>query len=1440
MLNYFILVLGIIIPITLLLLLYVIRLARKRALVPSEKSKADRLQRIFSDLSQSFHSAVANLENSLKSRLGRYRIPLVLLVGNDNANKSDLITYSGIERARSIDLRSEKGVGVGWNYFKRGLVLDVSAECFGEVGDRSNRLWQKLLQLIEKYRLKRPIDGIILTISAEEMLDAENCSTEKMHQIGEAACYALRQAQTRFGLRFPVYVVITRSECIPGFNEFVRALPTNLRDGIVGWSNPNELDLGYQSRWIAEALSETAQSIATIQAELLAEDRASIEETAAFVLFPRQIFVMQQALQAYLDKVFSASAFHENLFFRGLYFTGDINPLLQASAIENPEAIVLANADNRLEELPQPAAWAHDFVFVKDLFELKIFAEFGLARTSHEASSRRNRKVKALWWGTVTIALLWVATLFIQTYKIESTIQTYQELMGVIVEAVEDREAVTRANHQLDTTWYKRKTTLMLEKVSNLGSGNLWVFGMPGSLPIFTSLHDDMRKVIEAGFQGIVFNTVRQGLNIKVSELTGVKIKGETSEFLVQGDMFSSATGAANQCTDFLNGGADIAPTNMTLANFPGFELLVSRLSEITTLEKNLAAFNRLRDGQAEAKDLSELLSYTWDIQLPRRILGAGQHTHLFKQKLFFSTVLPDEVLKANADCSLLKSIDLIGENFFKKNIVLRAAKDILARTDAQAVRGPGEAVNPFEKSLLGQIDSLEQMLARTESGWLAAGESELGSQYEAMLNAVSASPSLGPKVSEKMREKISAQIETLQNDLSALSSPELGKLLIRNENKSFSIAPAWVGFRTSLGLFLNQQFMADSEGGSLETRIDPRTVVRWNVKHLEEAIAMAGEQRRFLKENTAKFPLIFQDKLTVIANRRLGVRMTDLVAKAQSLAAELGSAKIEGVETNQSLQNNEFDKNGGQLLRLLMLFKEIGATETHEDLTGLLKRDALRSLVAIKQKLDNSEFYSIRDGNFSWWQGGLNPALGAFRVQDPQELAGLLGYQQAQIESLAAISVPLLAFIDSTGIKLDGQALSAARSMRMVVRELERFKTKAPQGSIAELEAFIRSDLVEIDGQNCIEKLSSKMGQSRNPDFFKERLSSIRQGLYSRCAEIAISDVRQFFLAMGKKFEVLKGRFPFGPAQGGRGEAAFDDVVEFFKLYDQHIKLVQPFIVGRKLATGTVSAPTSAERDVAARFIEQTSILRTFLAPLLPQDDMAILQGYDISVEYRVNQSAEIDGNKIVDWSLEVGDQVLKLRDQQRSVHWRPGQPITFNLRWAKDAPGGPIIDGASQHMSVDGKTVSYRFNGDWALIKLLKLHGASPEAPSRMELRPHLLKFEFATVGVGALPGGRASMSDSRVRVFIRALIMPGAKKDILMIPIFPVDVPALTREQTISRPLSGVSELSRSLNRSGAMPNVTPGTRQGWPDGYGGIFSERLPLPKLIPRAKKVEAP
>ncbi len=60
-------------------------------------------------------------------------------------------------------------------------------------------------------------------------------------------------------------------------------------------------------------------------------------------------------------------------------------------------------------------------------------------------------------------------------------------------------------------------------------------------------------------------------------------------------------------------------------------------------------------------------------------------------------------------------------------------------------------------------------------------------------------------------------------------------------------------------------------------------------------------------------------------------------------------------------------------------------------------------------------------------------------------------------------------------------------------------------------------------------------------------------------------------------------------------------------------------------------------------------------MAPLYPVEEGAVA-GYDMAVEFRTNQSAEIEGNKVIDWTLEVGSQSLKLRDAPRPLRWEPG----------------------------------------------------------------------------------------------------------------------------------------------------------------------------------------
>lgn len=1438
-LNYYVIGVAVLILLTLLLLWYVARLARKRAEGQSGRESEKVMSRNVSVLRWSFASAISHIEANLASRWRRYKIPWIMLVGESGAGKSTMIESSGVDRAYKVAAGTVQHVGVGWNYFNRGVVLDIAGEYLdGGTGGGSDHPWQTLLHLTEKYRPQRPIDGVVVAISAADLLSVSRSSTDSLSQKGELIHRRLWQAQSRFGVRFPVYVVVTQCDRIPGFSSFARALPSHLRDGMLGWSNPNDYEAGYQSDWAQKGVGAIVQEISDVQAELLAAGRVA-ENPDAFVLFPNEVAQLHQGLRAYLDQVFRPSAYHETFYFRGIYLTGDASQIAKTesdmASAPAYEAQAQAGSDERVEPVMPGDISIREPAFIKDLFEQKVFAEFGLARASREALATRNQTVRTIRWANVILAVFWLITLVVATFQLDSKIMAFDQALEVMVKATRERDATHARGDSLDTNFYKRNTEALLDKMAPLGGVRLWWFSMPGSWPGLTELHSEIQRVLFKGFQDIVFNLVRKGLNVKVSELTGVK-RNEISTELAD----------VGECLPWKDAdGAEPPLLTIAIEDLPEFAAMRDQVTAMALLESNLATFARLRNGEAEMTDLRGLLRYTWKIELPESLDKGGYQTAAMHQGYSFTNKPPGDTFRQAAPCTIRQSLERINARFFSQNPVLNLSQDISSRIAALSVAaGRTDHEEEPYADLLKQIEALDGLLKNPRARWLVAGERELGPAYADLWRLVGSVSVLGSAVAERARVDTQAEIDKLARNISTVTSEAVGPIVVRTADGALALSPEVTSFQTAMALLLKQRFMAEGDTRTLEVKIDPRTVVRWDAKRLDEAIALAEEQRRFLKDHLTKFPNSLQDEVRAIADRRLGRRMTDLVAKAEMLSQDRVRAAGSGAEL--SAESHDFDKAGPQLVRLLTLFREIGANATYDDLTTLLRRDAVRGLVAINRTLENSELYSVRDGNFSWWQGARNPAIPAFRAADPQGLADFLAQQYGQVESMAALSAPLLAVVDNAGIRLDTATAQTVRRLRGVIREVDRFKNKNPRSSVLELEAFIRTEMAEVDGQNCLEKISPKMGVARDVDFFQERQMALRQQLFSRCLELATLEARRAYAAIDRSFDPLRGRFPFGaaPVRGPGGEADPEDVVQFLKVYERYSKAVLPLV-------GSRPAAAPADRVNAAAFMDQMSRVRTFLGPLLPPDEATAPPGYDLSVEFRVNQGAEIDGNKIVDWNLDIGEQVVKFRDPPRVVRWRPGMPIALTLRWAKDAPTAPVNDGTQAQLSLNDKNVVYRFGGDWALVSLLRWQSATADAPTRSEVRPHLLKFEFATQAVPTAGQFRSVAPESRARVFMRVTVMPGGKKDVLSLPVFPATVPGLGTEPTAIQPLipvpgpapapaaASAPASAQRLNWPEGFGGMMPGSRPGWPDAYGGAFSERQPAAKALPAARPAAA-
>lgn len=95
--------------------------------------------------------------------------------------------------------------------------------------------WQGFLGLLRKHRPGAPLNGVILTLNVADL--TAQSPAERL-----AACAALRarlaELRETLGIRFPVYLVVTKMDLLPGFSEYFRTLTSHLRAQIWGFTLP--------------------------------------------------------------------------------------------------------------------------------------------------------------------------------------------------------------------------------------------------------------------------------------------------------------------------------------------------------------------------------------------------------------------------------------------------------------------------------------------------------------------------------------------------------------------------------------------------------------------------------------------------------------------------------------------------------------------------------------------------------------------------------------------------------------------------------------------------------------------------------------------------------------------------------------------------------------------------------------------------------------------------------------------------------------------------------------------------------------------------------------------------------------------------------------------------------------------------------------------------
>ncbi len=322
-------------------------------------------------------------------------LPWYIIAGEAGSGKTEAVRRCHPE-SDFISGLTDYSQGMGgtrnmhWWFTYQGVILDTAGRIFTEDVEE----WQEFLQLLKKARKNEPINGFILAIPTDTLI------RESADVIEKRASHIAKQLQVikdSLDVRFPVWVVITKSDLIPGFREFVKDFnDPEFQYQMIGWSNPDSLDEPFDPSKVDECMDQLVNKLRMRTRTMLLDPtpRESIkrlDEVDNFFVFPNELRTIFPRLRQYLEIIFSNNQRSDKfLFFRGIYLTSSLQ---EGAALDKVVASALGGT---LNDLPGGGFRRETTYFLRDPFYKKIYKERKLVTASKKVKGLTFRRKLAL------------------------------------------------------------------------------------------------------------------------------------------------------------------------------------------------------------------------------------------------------------------------------------------------------------------------------------------------------------------------------------------------------------------------------------------------------------------------------------------------------------------------------------------------------------------------------------------------------------------------------------------------------------------------------------------------------------------------------------------------------------------------------------------------------------------------------------------------------------------------------------------------------------------------------------------------------------------------------------------------------------------------------------------------------------------------------------
>lgn len=1275
----------------------------------------------------------------------RLSTPWVAMIGPPGSGKTAALAATGGARPL-VDPGAEGDAthGGAWAY-DQGIVLDVPGLALDWPGDgeevsaAADQTWKAFLEAAGTARPSRPVDGVVLTIPADRLIGPDAMGREALLAAGQALHRRLRDMEQWFGLRLPVYLLVSRCDAVPGFCGFWSQVPAQRRQEMFGWSNPHSVDAAFTPTWLDAAFDDLALSLRGVQMSLAAavdpgtDPGADHASSGDLVLFPGAFAALRGPVRTLGGLVFQSTAYREGFFLRGVYFSG---------------------------ALPDAGGGAPVPVLVRHLLTRKALRESGLVRPVTGRWTRRRRTVRRLQVGMAAVAVVMAAALAWRVDDLRRGLGTLRMPLAEIAEA--HARPVKEVSHDSaggDHWGQDAAATKMLNALADITMGELDTAIIPTSL--FDPLQDDITAFARRGFNTLIMEVIEEKLHDEIVYWLHQEPPPAASDDLaVRAERLVEDVAEAKRLTDAIL----LYDRLRAQGNGADLRLLVSELFGISLSPEtdNLPDFLRraLADGDGGTARRFPVGDYT-----KRAGAKIGNSALLALKSLTEASTLAEEARRLADDLAALS----------------------LASRDAARDLGRVRA----------RLDAVARMVEDPWIAWVRNGARDPDGEFERLMTAIADNLLLGPDVALFLSDTGQQWVDRFRKQLLTHHGPLLDSpLFVADANGALSLAPEIADFRAKLESLFAQPFMAPAEPATLPDGID----VLWDDEGLEAAVALYRAWSTWRAANLDGYPLVLRPLIRAEAERRTAALMTARIARSVTPApTRRGVLSERALEADfkGAVQAFRMAAQPGSLV--ITAFDEMGQEVARDDMATALAATAYGLLGGLDHRLHRAGLYAPRRAAAAW-DGTVPLTQVLFDAPDDKAIDLYLQDQRGRAHTIAVVDAgPPLAYLEQPGGSSTTAWEPLVRRWRLLRDDVDAYFAGQPGTALAALESFIRYDLPALTPATCGDRLSALKMPPAASDPFAARHRDLMAEVWERCDVLNGGDgaIGGAFSRIAGLFNTtLAGRYPFAAQPGGDGLAAAtpDQVNAFFADYDR----LRPSFEA-ELAQGAL---TRVQRAEAQEFVRRMDAARAFLLPFVQAKPGAPPPAYALTPAFRVNTAYEKNANQILEWTLQVGAQTVRegMVSQAGTPLWQWGDPVVVRLRWAKDSPLLPYTPASRVPTVETPNTAVFAYDDPWALITLLRRHMPLKGQSDMRDLpQPNLLAFTVPTRQPNAATGPTGAVVEALgfLRLGVQpsdappppAGTPPGTPPPTLVLPAFPVAAPVLRLSGPQGQPRGGL---------------------------------------------------